>query len=141
MDQNFEIIHKEIFYTLSHLEESSTSLKDKYFKIFYKFIINNTFDDEYIIELINCNFLETIKNHTTDTNIIRQINDISTCCLHVITNVKLRKKCTNCDAKIICTDTCLRCGFEYQEGHSNRGIEEFHKNTYSYPFHQGITIH
>ena len=94
MAQSYGSIHKEICYILSHLEESSTSLKDKYFKIFYNFIINNTFDDEYITDLINCNFLETIRNHTTDTNIIRQINDISTCCSQVINNVKLTKKCS-----------------------------------------------
>src|SRR6266516_3232216 len=108
MDQNFESIHKRIFDILSCFEENSGSLIDTYFKIFYEFIINNTFNNEYITELTNSNFLETIKNHTRDTNIIRQINDISKCCLQVSNNVKMNERCSNCGAKINNSDMCLR---------------------------------
>src|SRR6266516_8185531 len=133
-----ESIHSNIVSILNSVDEN---LKNMYFKFFYEFIINNTFDDEYITELINCNFLETIKNHTTDTNIIRQINDISSCCLQVINNVELTKKCSYCEAKINNSDICLICGFECIEGVNNNHIEEFHKYKYSYPFLRRRNVH
>ena len=141
MTQSYEIIHNDILHILTSIEEEDTTLKDMYFKLFYEFILSKTFDNEYVTELNYSSFLETIRNYTKYTNIIKQINNISKGCLQVINNVKLSKKCTNCEAKIICTDICLRCGFECQEGRNNRCIEEFHKNKYSYPFHQRITIH
>src|SRR6266516_2686741 len=141
MTQSYEGIHKDVFYILSSFEENGASLKDMHFKIVYEFIINNTFNNEYITELTNSNFLETLKNHTTDTNIIRQINDISTCCLQVINKVKLRKKCSNCEVKLNNSDICLRCGFECHEEVNNNRMEEFHKNKYSYPFHRRINVH
>src|SRR6266516_1921313 len=82
-------IHRNIVSILSCVDKN---LKDMYFRFFYEFIISNTFNNEYVTELTNSNFLETIKNHTKDSNIIRQIN-------------------------------------------------EFHKNIYSYTFHQRINIH
>src|SRR6266516_1996211 len=141
MTQSFEGIHKDVFFILSSFEENGAFLKDMYFNFFFRFIINNTFDDEYVTELMNCNFLETIKNHTIDTNIIRQINDLSTSCLQVIFNVKLTRKCSNCETKINNSDICLKCGFECRVGVNNNHIEEFHKNKYSYPFHRRINIH
>ena len=61
MTQSYEGIHKDVFYILSSFEENGDSLKDMYFKIVYEFIINNTFNNEYVTELANSNFLETIK--------------------------------------------------------------------------------
>ena len=141
MAQSYEGIHKEVLYILSSFEENGASLKDMYFRFFYEFIINNTFNNEYVTELTNSNFLETIKNHTKDSNIIRQINDTSICCLQVINNAEMIIKCNNCEGKIDSSNTCLRCGFECKDSNSNIRIEEFHKNIYSYPFHQRINIH
>src|SRR6266516_4671250 len=132
MAQSYESIHRNIVNILTTFEQN---LKDKYFEIFYKFIINNTFNDEYVTELTNSNFFETIKNQTRDTNIMKQINNID---LNVCNNVKLSKKCGNCQGEIDDTTLCLRCGFEFDD--YNICIEKSFVTKYSYPY-QKINIH
>src|SRR6266516_4968014 len=141
MTQSYEGIHKDLFYILISFKENSASLRDMYFKLFYEFIINNTFSNEYITELTNSNFLETIKNQTNDSNIINLINEVNT----IVTNIdylqKQTKECGHCQGQIDNAGMCMTCGFECEDSNSNIRIEEFHKNIYSYPFHQRINIH
>ena len=61
MTQSYEIMHKNILYIIANSEENNNFYKDKYFKLCYDYIINNTFDENYIIDLMNSNFLVTIK--------------------------------------------------------------------------------
>src|SRR6266516_2637381 len=132
MAQGYESIHKDIFHILTRVEEN---YKDKYFKLFYKFIISNAFNYDYISELSNSNFLESIKNQTEDSSIIDLINEVNNIILKV---KKQTNKCNNCQSEIEDYSICMTCGFESED--YSIYIEKSFENKYSHPY-QRLNIH
>ncbi len=129
MAQGYESIHTDLFHILTRFDEN---YKDKYFKLFYIFIVSNTFNHEYIFELSNSNFLETIKNQTEDSSIIDLINEVN----NIVK--KQTNKCNNCQSEIEDYSICMTCGFESED--YSICIEKSFENKYSHPY-QRINIH
>src|SRR6266516_3259222 len=100
MAQGYESIHTDLFHILTSFEEK---YKDKYFKLFYKFIVSKAFNHEYIFELSNSNFLETINNQTEDSSIIDLINEVNNIMLEV------KKQTNKCDNEIDDYSICMTC--------------------------------
>ena len=116
---SYKHMHMDISDTIS----ADDDLRHKYFKICYEFIISNIFDEDYIIKLIDSNFLESILNCN---NKIKKIYDF---CEKY--KSKMNKKCTNCKNYLEQPDICNICGEETTFQQFSSLVEQHFKNFYS----------
>lgn len=137
LNSSYEYFHKNILTFLNN--NTNNVLKNDYFKIFHNHIIDNVFNEDYIVKLIDSKFLESILNSNIDNYMINLINNIYTHCIKQ-NNIQLNKKCSNCDSEIYNTYICDTCGMEFTNSSIIR-IEDFYKKKYSCSFNQKIKKH
>lgn len=137
-NNTFYSFHKNI---IDILNSNGTGALHEYFRIFHENIVNNIFDETFIIKLLDTKFLENMLNSVSDSRKINLLNNMYMNCLKYKDKIKLINACENCgNIMYDINNICEICGMEITFN-DIIFIEDSYKKKYSCSFNQRIKRH